>query len=317
VPIRAGAEAQARAFLEELHTRRSSDSLLRQTSRTLARLLFHLSENGVRDLRRVSERHLASFARVLRESTTPRGTPLSALTQAAYLQRVKSFFAFLVRRGVLLLNPAASLAVPACSPLPRTVLSERQAERLMTAPSSWSNIGKRDRAILETFYGTGLRRGECARLDVQDIDLREGTLLVRNGKGRKDRLVPVPRRAAIALDLYLREVRPELVRSPAERALFLTVWWGHRLSEVSMTLLLRGHADTAKIPHIHPHVLRHTCATHLLKRGASVRHVQAILGHRWMKTTALYTRVAVQDLAETVKRCHPRERHPKRTRRLK
>jgi site-specific recombinase XerD len=106
-----------------------------------------------------------------------------------------------------------------------------QAERLMTAPSPYSLVGRRDRALLETLYGTGLRRGECARLDVQDVDLREGTLLVRNGKGSKDRLVPVPRRAALALDGYLRDARPELARNPAERALFLTAWGGRRLAK--------------------------------------------------------------------------------------
>jgi integrase/recombinase XerD len=178
----------------------------------------------------------------------------------------------------------------------------------MNAPSVWSAIGRRDRAILETLYGTGLRRGECARLDVSDLDLREGSLLVRNGKGKKDRIVPVPHRAALALDAYVRDVRPQLVTNPLETALFLTAWRGRRLTEMGLTALLRVHAQTAGIPGVHPHVLRHTCATHLLRGGADVRHVQAILGHRWLKTTALYTHVNVEDLAKVVKRCHPRER---------
>jgi integrase/recombinase XerD len=245
---------------------------------------------------------------MLRESTTPRGTPLSLNSQASYLQRVRSFFAFLVRRGVLLADPAAGLVLPSCSLLPRFVLTERQAARLMNAPSPATAIGKRDRAILETLYGTGLRRGECARLDVQDLDLRAGSLLVRNGKGSKDRVVPIPQRAALALNVYLRDVRPELATSSAERALFLTVWRGRRLSEPGLVAVLRTHAWAAGIPRVHPHVLRHTCATHLLRGGADVRHVQVILGHRCLKTTALYTRVDVADLAAVLKRCHPRER---------
>jgi integrase/recombinase XerD len=315
VRTRAAAEEQVQAFLQELAARRASPSLQLQASRTLAELAFHLSESGLRDLREVQERHLAAFARRLRERIGPRGAPLATNTQAAYLQRVRSFFAFLVRRGLLLVDPARALAVPAASTLPRIVLSPRQAERLMNAPSPWSAIGQRDRAILETFYGTGLRRGECARLDVQDVDLREGTLLVRDGKGKKDRLLPVPHRAALALDRYLREVRPELTVNPAQCALFLTAWRGRRLSEMGLVAVLRTHARAAGIPHLHPHVLRHTCATHLLRGGASIRHVQAILGHKHLKTTALYTRVTVEDLRQVLSRAHPRERAGTRRRR--
>jgi integrase/recombinase XerD len=296
----------ASAFLEELRARRTSASLLTQTSRALARLSSHLREKS--DLRQIEERHLVSFARMLRDSTTPHGTPLSLSSQASYLQRVKSFFAFLERRGLLLRSPAEDLVIPSASPLPRAALSEQQAARLMEAPQQQTSTGQRDRAILETLYGMGLRRGECARLDVADVDLAAGTLLVRDGKGRKDRMVPVPGRAAAALVIYLRDVRPELVVDPSEPALFLTAWWGHRLSDVSVSYLLRRHAQAAGIAKVHPHVLRHACATHLLRGGADVRHVQAILGHKKLETTALYTRVVIQDLRAVVARSHPRER---------
>jgi len=313
VPIRAAANRPRSclaAFLEELRAKRYSSSLERQSSWSLAWLFSHLREEGVRDLRDAREAHLVSFARVLRQA--PRGTPLSAATQSLYLQRVRSFFAFLVRRGLLLTSPAADLTLPVSSPLPRTVLSERQAEKLMSAPPAWTKTGKRDRAILETFYGTGIRRGECGRLDVGDIDLRERTLLVRNGKGRKDRIVPLPARAALALDAYLRDVRPLLLKRSGEQALFLTAWWGKRLSEVSLSFQLRRHARAAGIPAVHPHALRHTCATHLLRGGADIRHVQEILGHRHVRTTAIYTRVQIEDLREVVRRCHPRERARRR-----
>lgn len=311
MPIRAAANRPRSclaAYLEELRARRCSSSLERQASWCLGWLFSHLREEGVRDLREAREEHIVSFARVLRESTTPRGTPMSATTQSLYLQRVRSFFAFLVKRGLLLASPAAELTLPVCSPLPRTVLSERQAEKLMNAPPAWTKTGKRDRAILETFYGTGIRRGECMRLDVADLDLRERTLLVRNGKGRKDRLVPLPARAALAIDTYLRDVRPLLLKRSGGRALFLTAWWGKRLSDVSLNFLMRRHARAAGIPAVHPHALRHTCATHLLRGGADIRHVQEILGHRHVRTTAIYTRVQIEDLRAVLRRCHPRER---------
>jgi integrase/recombinase XerD len=159
----------------------------------------------------MEESDLVAFARQLRATKTPRGTPLSLSSQASYLQRVKSFFAFLERRGFLLRNPAADLVIASAAALPRAAISEAQAARLMDAPMQATKTGKRDRAILETLYGVGLRRGECVRLDVADLDLAAGTLLVRDGKGRKDRMVPVPGRAAAALAAYLRDVRPELV----------------------------------------------------------------------------------------------------------
>lgn len=300
--------AAARLFLAELRGRRASPSLLKQTQRTLARLSSYLRDCGVREVRQVQEKHLASFAVKLRHSTTPRGCPLSLASQAGYLQRVRSFFGFLERRGLVLRSPAGEIVIPSSSPLPRIVLSVSQAARLMEAPLLETATGKRDRAILETLYGMGLRRGECVRLDIADLDLEERTLLVRDGKGHKDRLVPVPGRAADALCAYLKDVRPRLVVDPREGALFLTAWWGKRLGEVSVSFLLRRHAKAAGIPKVHPHALRHTCATHLLKGGADVRHVQAILGHKKLQTTSLYTRVVVEDLREVLARAHPRER---------
>lgn len=302
----------AKAHVQDLRVRHCADATITHTLRTLDRLASHLKEHRIRDVRQVEEAHVVSFARMLRASVTPKGTPLTLNTQAHYLQSVKGFFAFLVRRGVLLRDPAADLVIPAASPLPRVVLSPRQAEKLVNTPSPSSSVGKRDRALLELLYGTGLRRAECARLDVSDMDLHSGTLLVRNGKGRKDRLVPVPERAARALDLYLHEARPILLRRAGELALFLTAWWGRRLSIGALVQILQRHARAAGIERVHLHALRHTCATHLLRGGADIRHVQEILGHRWIKTTALYTRVDLADLRRVIARAHPREKRARK-----
>ncbi|MBI1914448.1 MAG: tyrosine-type recombinase/integrase, partial [Planctomycetes bacterium] len=212
-------------------------------------------------------------------------------------------------------NPAAHLPLHKLDVLPRDVLSEREAEAVMNAPEARGPGGRRDRAILETLYGTAIRRSECARLDLEDLDLKEGTLLVRDGKGKKDRLVPVAGRAAIALDVYLREVRPHLVRDPKERALFLGRL-GTRLSKVTIGLLVREHGRAAGVK-LSPHGLRHACATHLVRRGADVRHVQRLLGHSTIETTARYTRVAIKDLREVFERSHPRDGDRLRRRRGK
>jgi site-specific recombinase XerD len=265
----------------------------------------------VRDVLSVRELHLLRFARHLAEVPKKHGregVTFSAGTQNCYLHTVRGFFLWLVRRGVLLENPARDLLAPESVRLPRRVLTKTEARRLMNAPSRASVQGQRDRAILEVLYGTGLRRGECLRLDVTDVDLGQELLLVRSGKGKKDRIVPLTTQAAAALDLYLREGRPELMKDSRELALFLSKY-GLRMSPTCLWTLLAKHARAARIEGaVFPHALRHAYATHLLKGKASIRHVQELLGHQSLQSTALYTRVHIEDLHEVVSRYHPRER---------
>ena len=175
-------------------------------------------------------------------------------------------------------------------------------------PDPHTARGQRDRAVLELLYGTAIRVGECERLDLADVDLVRGHVFVRNGKGRKDRVVPVLGRATDAVELYLREARPELAKDPTERALFLTTR-GTRLPVKRIQDLVRSHARAAGIDlRVTPYMLRHDCATHLLQNGADVRHVQKLLGHSHVETTAIYTRVTPTDLVRAVNRAHPRER---------
>ena len=305
------------AFIEDLRVKRYAPSSEKRAINALPRFFIHLRDEGVRDLRAVGEAHLASYARKLRAAIARySGAPLRPMTRRGYLHVVRRFFAFLTRTGVLLRNPAADLVLQKPDHLPRTVLTPRQAERLIHSPSRWSWLGQREWAILELLYGTGIRRGECVRLDVSDVDLQQGTVLVRDAKGKRDRLIPIPARAAIALDVYLRESRPEIVKDPRERALFLSYTTGsrgRRLAAGSINVIVTKHTRAAKIPHhVHPHALRHSCATHLLQGGADLKHAQELLGHRRITSTATYTRVSVKDLLKVFERSHPRERRPRR-----
>ena len=314
MPTRGAAEAfpaRMEAFLEDLRVRRYSPASERRALSVLPRLFAFLAEGGVFHPCQTTEAHLVAFLRSLERAGSRRGTPLRPMTRRSQVHTVRRFFAFLVRRGVLLHDPAAGLPLPRPEHLPRTVLTQRQAERLMEAPSSTSPLGQRERAILELLYGCGIRRGECERLEVSDLDLQQGTLLVKDSKGKRDRLVPLPGRAAAALDLYLRESRPELLEDPREPALFLSSAAGsrgRRLSAGALNRVLAKHARAAGLPHVHPHALRHTCATHLLQGGADLKHVQELLGHRSISSTVAYTRVGVRDLLEVLDRAHPRER---------
>jgi integrase/recombinase XerD len=299
-------EARLAAYLEELRARGASASLLERSRLVLPRLFEHLRRQGVRDVLSVRELHLVRFARHLAE--THGGATLSAASRSCYLHVVRGFFAWLVRTGVLLENPARDLPAPHNLSLPRRVLTMAEARRLMDAPPPSTVQGRRDRALLELLYGSGLRRGECLRLDVTDLDLGQALVLVRCGKGSKDRVVPLTARAVSALDRYLRVARPELVKDAREPALFLSKY-GLRMSRTCLWTLLGKHAKAAGIDApVFPHVLRHSCATHLLKAGASIRHVQELLGHESLQATALYTRVTIDDLHDLLARCHPRER---------
>ena len=311
MPTRAGADPFAdlvAAHLEDLQARRSSFTAQSQARLVLPALFLHLREDGIHDPCRATEEHLVRFARRLATQGLDGTKPLALHSQAAYLGAVKRFFAFLVKRRLILIDPSREIPLPRMDRLPRMVLTESQARRLMAAPFQGSLVGLRDRAILETLYGTAIRAGECRRLDLSDLDLGQGILLVRDGKGRKDRVVPVTGRAVLAVDLYLRDARPDLVKNPREAALFLTRF-GTRVGKSMLDVIVRKHGRAARIPRgVSPHVLRHSCATHLLKGGADVRHIQEILGHKSLQSTQLYTRVGVEDLRQVLARAHPRER---------
>lgn len=293
-------------FVEELKRKRYSEGYLHHAER-LTLLFQFLSEQGIDDIRLVTPSHVISFMSHLKKRRTRRGTTFAPFTQSSYLTVARRFFAFLEKRSVLLSNPASGIRFPSPQRLPRAVLSRAQMLRLLEAPSPINVIGLRDRAILETFYGTGVRLEECRRLNVSDVDLQSEELWVRDGKGRKDRVLPIPRQSLRALERYFNEARPYLLHNLQEEAFFITRA-GRRLSRSTVGGLLHIYGRMAGIPHaVHPHALRHACATHLLEGGADIRHIQKILGHRDLQTTAIYTKVQIADLRKVLSRSHPRK----------
>ncbi len=297
------------AYLEHLRIQGYSISMSHHARSVLPRLFDHLKKEGVSELRAAREADLVSFLRRVRSWRTRSGEPVTPWTVMGYLTCVRAFFAFLAKKGLILANPARELMLKKPERLPRA-LSEDDTRRLMAAPPHWGAVGPRDRAILEVLYGTGIRIGECMRLDLSDVDLREGRLLVRNGKGRKDRVVPLVGQALGALEHYLREVRHALVRDPRVQAVFLSAI-GTRLSKTMLARQVSQYGKALGL-RVTSHMLRHSCATHLLRHGADVREIQLLLGHRALETTALYTKVDVSDLAQVLARAHPRERSGRR-----
>jgi integrase/recombinase XerD len=299
-------EAVLAALLEDLRVRGYSTDILKQARLSLPRFFAYLRRGGLRDLRAVEEGHVFAYARELAEQLSVKGTPYSLSSQTSYLMQVRRLFRYLLRVRLILKDPTLDLVLPTWSKLPRVVLTQDQARRLV-AVGGESDANKRDRAVIELLYGSGIRIRECERLDLQDLDLRQGTLFVRNGKGRKDRLVPIAGRAAVAVDVYLREARPQLARDPHEQAVFLNAY-GARLKRGRIAELVRRQVKAAGLEvQATAHSLRHSYATHLLQRGADIRHVQRLLGHSRLQTTAIYARVAPEDLKKVIARTHPRE----------
>jgi integrase/recombinase XerD len=294
-------------YIEHLKEHRFSKASFALARWVLPMLFHHLRERRVKDIRAVTYVHLVSFVRHMHNKRTLRGGAYSASTHQMHVSLLKRFFSYLEKKRLLLHNPAHDLRLPMARRLPRGIISQAQARKLMNAPSVWSAMGKRDKAVLEVLYGCGLRSRECARVNVSDVSLDQKALWVRDGKGHKDRLVPLPHQTCRALTLYLREGRPEIVIDPREDALFLSNA-RKRLQDGGVRLIVKTYAKTFDLAELSCHGLRHACATHLLENGADVRHVQKILGHASIKTTAIYTRVAIGDLKKVLGRAHPREK---------
>ena len=234
------------------------------------------------------------------------GRGLSARTLSRRLSCLRGFHAYLQRRRAASMDPTDGLEAPRRGRrLPR-VLSVDEALRLMGAPVGDGPLARRDRALLELLYGSGLRVSEALDLTPEGLRLADGYLRVV-GKGDKERAVPLTGPSVRALRAYIAEARPALVRRRDPGTLFVN-GRGGRLSRMGLWKILRTHARTAGIAgDLHPHMLRHSFATHLLEGGADLRVVQELLGHASVTTTEIYTHVDRGQLREVHRLKHPRE----------
>jgi len=229
-------------------------------------------------------------------------------TVARKVAAVKSFFSFLQAEGILRKNPAESLNSPRVGKSLPKPLSVREIDELLEQPARRSSPeARRDRAMLETLYATGMRVTELVSLDMKDLHLsRPGAYLRCTGKGSKERTLPLHEQALQALESYLEDGRPHVVRDRRETALFVNRR-GDRLTRQGFWLILKGYAKQAGITTpVTPHTLRHSFATHMLTGGAPLRNVQELLGHANMSTTQVYTKIATNYVRQVYESAHPR-----------
>jgi integrase/recombinase XerC len=232
---------------------------------------------------------------------------------ARKLATLRSFMKFLSAQGAIRANPARIVSSPKLESRLPDYMTIDAVTKLVEAPDTGTDTGKRDRAILELLYGAGLRAGELVALDLGDVSLNEGLVRVV-GKGRKERIVPFGRRAAEAMESYF-QARGNLIKagkphakeiSALSEAVFLN-FRGARLTSRSVGNLVDRYVEclSQKLK-VHPHTLRHTFATHMLGAGADLRAIQELLGHESLSTTQKYTHVSVEQLMRVYQSCHPR-----------
>ena len=234
------------------------------------------------------------------------GEPLSTRSQHVRIIPIRGWLKWLVRQGHLLYSPAADLVLPRLEKrLPKAILSAKEAETVLAVPRVGNAAGLRDRAILETFYSTGMRRMELIGLTVHSIDLERGTVMIRQGKGKKDRMIPIRERAMAWIEKYRDTARPDLVTGRDEGILFLSNL-GEAFTPNAMTTLVRNYMEKSGVGKPGScHLFRHTMATLMLENGADIRFIQAMLGHAELSTTQIYTQVSIRHLKAIHTATHP------------
>jgi integrase/recombinase XerD len=263
-------------------------------------------QRGMQHPMEVTRPILESYQRYLFYYRQKNGQPLTFRTQHSRLTPVCRWFRWLVRNNHILYNPASDLDLPRMEKrIPRTIFSAAETERVLQVPDIRTPVGLRDRAMLETFYSTGIRRKELMHLKLYDVDRERATLTIRQGKGKKDRMIPIGERALAWVEKYLREARPLLAVEPDDATLFLTQY-GEPFHPDALSNLARDLIAQANLGKSGScHTFRHTMATLMLEGGANLRYIQQMLGHAELSSTEIYTHVAIRKLQKIHAATHP------------
>ena len=296
----------AQSYLESLQVRNYTPDTVEGRRFALERFLEWCRERELTQPGTITKPILEGYLGHLHRYRKENGKPLGSSSQRSRIAAVRDFFKWLVRGNHLLYNPASELDLPRPEKrLPEEPLSISQVETVLSQPDIEDPLGIRDRAMMEMLYSTGMRRSELCRLEVADLNRERRTLQIRQGKGRKDRVVPVGQRALAWAERYIEDIRPQLLIDTQEPALFLT-GYGEPFNPDVLSRKVSAYLKQADIGRTGScHLLRHTCATHMLEGGADIRFIQQLLGHAKLETTQIYTEVSIKQLQEVHARTHP------------
>ncbi|MBF0548610.1 MAG: site-specific tyrosine recombinase XerC [Candidatus Riflebacteria bacterium] len=295
-----------KSFFDWMKIRNFSNHTLSLRERNLRFFFQWLAERNLTRPDQITNSILERYQRFIYYNNSSRGKLLSVQSQYTRLQSIKSFFRWLTRNKYLSSNPAADLVLPKLEKrLPRDILTISEVEKIMMIPDITKPLGLRDRAILETLYSTGMRRSELINLRLYDLNHGTGTVSIRLGKGKKDRVIPIGERALAWTRKYIEESRPNLVIEPDERFIFLASN-GTSLCDRTLGVIVRNILIESGVgKHGSCHLFRHTMATLMLEGGADIRFIQQMLGHAQLTTTEIYTQVSILKLREIFLATHP------------
>eukprot|EP01042_Synura_sphagnicola_P001840 gene1840-2163_t len=301
-----GLHAAMRRYLEHRAVIGCTEQGRFNTERYIRDFIIWADARSVTHPQHVSHAVLERYQRWLYYYRKEDGAPLASSSQRSKIVPLRGFFKWLTRKGELPANPASELDLPKnVHRLPACVLTVSEVDNVLAGADTGTLVGLRDRAVMEVLYSTGLRRMEITQLIASDIDHERGVILVRQGKGRKDRLIPIGERALHWVDRYAEEVRPEFAWNNQECALFIGAY-GEALSMSYLSTTVSRYVKKAEIgKHGGCHLFRHTMATQMLEGGADIRYIQAMLGHADLTTTQIYTQVAIKQLQLVHTNTHP------------
>ncbi len=271
------------------------------------RFLVWCEDHAIYEVDQITPELLATYRRYLFHYRNPKtNMPLKFCTQSSYLLPLRSWFKWLLEEKIVTTNPAEKLELPKEERrLPSDVLTADEVERLLNATDVTTPVGIRDRAMLETFYSTAMRCGELTELQVYDLEFDRSVIKIQQGKGHKDRVVPIGERAIRWIQKYQQDVRPFWIAKTNEDTLFVSVN-GQRFLRNNVSFIVRNYLNQAGITKRGAcHLLRHSAATLMMENGADLRALQMLLGHERLDTTQIYTHVSIKRLKEVHQRTHP------------
>jgi integrase/recombinase XerD len=299
-------ELMLRDYMQALLIQNYSENTISNRTFHLVAFIRWCQERGLSDPVEVTRPVLERYQRYLFLYRKKNGEPMSFRTQHSRLVPLRMWFRWMTRRNHLLHNPASELELPRLAqPLPKNIFSAQEVERILQLCDIDDPIGLRDRAIIELLYSTGVRRMEVIALKLYDLSFDRGVVLVRLGKGKKDRYVPIGERAIAWVQKYINEARPQIVSELDDMTLFLTNN-GEPFSRDHITSNVKARIDAAKLGKTGAcHLFRHTMATLMHENGADIRFIQEILGHVKLETTQIYTHVSIRTLQQVHATTHP------------
>ena len=294
-------------YLKNLKVLDRSYYTIRGAKYGLRAFVSFLETEQVYGLEDLSVDVLREYQEELAFRLTAKGRLLSRRSQSQHLGVVRGFTRFLKDKDYLVHDPGEAIKLPKKPRrLPKTILSKGEVKRLLAAADMRTNSGYRDRIILEILYDTAIRRAEISHIKLTDLDLAAGYIHIQ-GKGNKDRVVPLSKRVCEIVQNYILAVRPSFVNGDDPGYLILNRW-GAKMNVNGIWAVVKRCARLAGIKKtVTTHTFRHTCATHMLKNGAPIRHIQELLGHESLESTQIYTHVTINDLKAVHAKYHPSE----------